>query len=165
MKTVKEARISVEVNGQVITREVPVRRNVVDFLRHDLGLTGTHVGCESGICGACNVRVDGVVVRGCLMFAVQLDGRRVETIEGVSQTGEAARLQQAFVEHNALQCGYCTPGILLTGLELVSSGRAVGRTAIREEISGNFCRCTGYHAIVDAIEEVILERDRNESAA
>ncbi|WP_254046947.1 (2Fe-2S)-binding protein [Pusillimonas sp. T2] len=162
METVKEACITVNVNGQTMTRVVPVRRNLVDFLRHDLGLTGTHVGCESGICGACNVRVDGVVVRGCLMFAAQLDGRSVQTIEGVSQSGEAARLQRAFVEHNALQCGYCTPGMLLTGLELVESGREVDRTQIREEISGNFCRCTGYHAIVDAIEEVILERNRNE---
>lgn len=165
METVKEACITVNINGQAMTRVVPVRRNLVDFLRHDLGLTGTHVGCESGICGACNVRVDGVVVRGCLMFAAQLDGRSVQTIEGVSQSGEAARLQRAFVEHNALQCGYCTPGMLLTGLELVESQREVDRTQIREEISGNFCRCTGYHAIVDAIEEVVLERNRNESAA
>lgn len=153
------ADITVTINGERRAFSVPVRRNLVDFLRHDVGLTGSHVGCEAGICGACNVRVDGVVVRGCLMFAVQAHERTVDTIEGLTVSGEAADLQQAFIERNALQCGYCTPGMLMTGLELVNSGRTVSREEIREELSGNFCRCTGYHAIVDAIEHVV-ERSR-----
>ena len=160
METNRHMEIEFKLNGVLCKREVPVRRNLVDFLRHDLGLTGTHVGCESGICGACNVRVDGVVARGCLMFAVQIDGREVETIEGVVQSGEAQALHKAFVARNALQCDYCTPGMIMTGLELINSGRDVDRTQIREEISGNFCRCTGYQAIVDAIEMVVTERRR-----
>ncbi len=152
------AEITLTINGERGTFSVPVRRNLVDFLRHDVGLTGSHVGCEAGVCGACNVRVDGVVVRGCLMFAVQADSCVVDTIEGITLSGEAAELQQAFVERNALQCGYCTSGMLMTGLELVNSGRAVNRDEIREELSGNFCRCTGYHAIVDAIAHVVEHR-------
>ncbi len=152
------AEITLTINGERGTFSVPVRRNLVDFLRHDVGLTGSHVGCEAGVCGACNVRVDGVVVRGCLMFAVQADSCVVDTIEGITLSGEAAELQQAFVERNALQCGYCTSGMLMTGLELVKSGRAVNRDEIREELSGNFCRCTGYHAIVDAIAHVVEHR-------
>lgn len=155
MQASQVADITVTINGERRAFNVPVRRNLVDFLRHDVGLTGSHVGCEAGICGACNVRVDGVVVRGCLMFAVQADGRVVDTIEGITESGEAAELQQAFIERNALQCGYCTPGMLMTGLELVNSGRTVSRDEIREELSGNFCRCTGYQAIVDAIEHVV----------
>lgn len=159
MRVSQVQEITITINGERAAYSVPVRRNLVDFLRHDVGLTGSHVGCEAGICGACNVRVDGVVVRGCLMFAVQADGRSVDTIEGITASGEAADLQQAFIERNALQCGYCTPGMLMTGLELVNSGRAVSREEIREELSGNFCRCTGYHAIVDAIGQVV-ERSR-----
>jgi len=159
MRTNQVAEITLTINGERGSFSVPVRRNLVDFLRHDVGLTGSHVGCEAGICGACNVRVDGAVVRGCLMFAVQANGRAVDTIEGITASGEAAELQQAFIERNALQCGYCTPGMLMTGLELVNSGRVVSRDEIREELSGNFCRCTGYHAIVDAIEHVV-ERSR-----
>jgi len=155
MQVKNEADITLTINGQERSFDVPVRRNLVDFLRHDVGLTGSHVGCESGICGACNVRVDGVVVRGCLMFAVQADGCQVDTIEGITESGEAAELQQAFLERNALQCGYCTPGMLMTSLELVQSGKAASREEIREELSGNFCRCTGYHAIVDAVEHVM----------
>ncbi|NYT67147.1 (2Fe-2S)-binding protein [Pusillimonas noertemannii] len=159
MRASQVQEITITINGERAAYSVPVRRNLVDFLRHDVGLTGSHVGCEAGICGACNVRVDGVVVRGCLMFAVQADGRAVDTIEGITASGEAAELQQAFIERNALQCGYCTPGMLMTGLELVNSGRPVSREEIREELSGNFCRCTGYHAIVDAIGQVV-ERSR-----
>lgn len=160
MQGSQEVEIQLVINGEHRSFSVPVRRNLVDFLRHDVGLTGSHVGCESGICGACNMRVDGVVVRGCLMFAVQANGRVVDTIEGITASGEAADLQQAFVEKNALQCGYCTPGMLMTGLELINSGRNVNRDEIREELSGNYCRCTGYHAIVDAIESVVVERSR-----
>jgi len=154
----KHADIVVVVNGQPRQLSVPVRRNLVDMLRHDLGLTGAHVGCEHGVCGACNVRVDGVVVRGCLMLAVQADGATVDTIEGLTATGEIAALQSAFVERNALQCGYCTPGMLMTGAELLSQETCPSRAVIRDAISGNYCRCTGYQAIVDAIETTALAR-------
>ena len=123
-------------------------------------LTGSHVGCEHGVCGACTVRVDGVIVRGCLMLAAQCDGATVETIEGVSDTGEIADLQKAFEQRNALQCGFCTPGMLLTAQELLRGGAVPSREKIREQISGNYCRCTGYHAIVDAIESVAQARRR-----
>jgi carbon-monoxide dehydrogenase small subunit len=150
--------ISLTVNGETLTARVEARKSLVDFLREDLMLTGSHVGCEHGVCGACTVRVNGEVVRGCLMLAVQCDGARVETIEGVSDTGEIADLQDAFEKRNALQCGFCTPGMLLTAQELLADGKAPSREDIREHISGNFCRCTGYHAIVDAVEAVALAR-------
>jgi aerobic carbon-monoxide dehydrogenase small subunit len=151
--------IAFTVNGEAIEASVEARKNLVDFLREDLGLTGSHVGCEHGVCGACTVRVDGAVVRGCLMLAVQCDGARVETIEGVSDAGEVADLQAAFEKRNALQCGYCTPGMLLTAQELLKNGR-VDRATIREHLSGNYCRCTGYQAIVDAVESVARARGR-----
>ena len=145
------------VNGIPVTRQVPARRSLVDFLRYDLELTGSHVGCEHGVCGACTVRVDGVTVRGCLMLAVQADGSRVETIEGLSDSGELAALQNAFHQRNALQCGFCTPGILLTARELLQKSPQPSREDIRAYLSGNYCRCTGYHAIVDAIETASRE--------
>ena len=147
--------ISLTVNGTQVSRRVPARQHLVDFLREELGLTGSHVGCEHGVCGACTLRVDGEIVRGCLMLAVQANGCRVETIEGLSDSKELAPLQKAFHERNALQCGFCTPGMLLAAQDLVRQGRKVSREQIREHISGNYCRCTGYQAIVDAIEEVI----------
>ncbi len=150
--------ISLTVNGEAIEARVPVRQHLVDFLRLELGLTGSHLGCEQGVCGACTVRLDGEIVRGCLTLAVQAHGARVETIEGVSESGEIADLQQAFVELNALQCGYCTPGMLLTAAELLAEGRAASREEIRTYLSGNFCRCTGYQAIVDAIETTLRDR-------
>jgi aerobic-type carbon monoxide dehydrogenase small subunit (CoxS/CutS family) len=150
--------ITLTVNGEKLTRRVPVRQHLVDFLRLDLELTGSHIGCEHGVCGACSVRVDGKVVRGCLMLAVQADGADVVTIEGATQSGEIADLQQAFVERNALQCGYCTPGQLLTAAELLSYGDICTREEIRVFMSGNYCRCTGYHAIVDAIETTMKKR-------
>ena len=150
--------ISLMVNGEAVEEEVEQRLNLVDFLRGALGLTGTHVGCEHGVCGACTVRVDGRVVRGCLMLAVQADGCVVETIEGAAESGRIADLMRAFHERNALQCGFCTPGMLLTAEELLASGAAVDRTAIRDQISGNYCRCTGYQAIVDAVEDVAARR-------
>jgi carbon-monoxide dehydrogenase small subunit len=150
--------IAVTVNGEEARERVDARKTLVDFLRETLGLTGSHVGCEHGVCGACTVRVDGVVVRGCLMLAVQCDGARVETIEGLSDAGELADLQEAFARRNALQCGFCTPGMLLTAQELLKAGGVPSRDAIRAQISGNYCRCTGYHAIVDAIEAVALAR-------
>jgi carbon-monoxide dehydrogenase small subunit len=150
--------IVLTVNGEEVHERVDARKTLVDFLREDLGLTGSHVGCEHGVCGACTVRVDNVVVRGCLMLAVQCDGARVETIEGVSDRGEIADLQSAFETRNALQCGYCTPGMLLTAQELLARGGVPNREAIRAHLSGNYCRCTGYHAIVDAIEAVVQGR-------
>jgi carbon-monoxide dehydrogenase small subunit len=143
------------VNGTRVTRRLEPRVHLVDFLRDELGLTGSHIGCEHGVCGACTVRVNGEIVRGCLMLAVQADGCSVETIEGLSDSKELERLQRAFHEHNALQCGFCTPGMLLAAQDLLRSGRDATREQIRAHISGNYCRCTGYQAIVDAIEEVI----------
>ncbi len=150
--------ITLTVNGDTVAETVDARKTLVDFLRDDLFLTGSHVGCEHGVCGACTVRVDGVIVRGCLMLAAQCDGAKVETIEGVSDAGEIADLQQAFEQRNALQCGFCTPGMLLTAQELLRGGAVPSREKIREQISGNYCRCTGYHAIVDAIESVAEAR-------
>jgi len=142
------------VNGAQVTRRIPARMNLVDFLRDELGLTGSHVGCEHGVCGACTVRVDGDIVRGCLMLAVQANGCEVETIEGLSDSGELAALQKAFHERNALQCGFCTPGMLLAARDLLKHNPKPDREQIRAHISGNYCRCTGYQAIVDAIEDV-----------
>jgi len=149
-----ELDVVIKVNGKPVSCRVPVRRNLVDFLRQDLGLTGTHVGCEHGVCGACTVRVEGRIVRGCLLLAVQADGLSVETIEGAAESGELAALQDAFVERNALQCGFCTPGMLLTAAELLKRNPGADRAQIRDYLSGNYCRCTGYQAIVDAIEQV-----------
>jgi len=150
--------IVLTINGEEVRERIDARKTLVDFLREDLSLTGSHVGCEHGVCGACTVRVDSVVVRGCLMLAVQCDGARVETIEGVSDQGEIADLQSAFEIRNALQCGYCTPGMLLTAQELLARGGVPSRDEIRAHISGNYCRCTGYQAIVDAVEAVAQRR-------
>jgi carbon-monoxide dehydrogenase small subunit len=147
--------ITLTVNGTQVTRRVAARVHLVDFLREELGLTGSHIGCEHGVCGACTVRVNGEIVRGCLMLAVQANGCRVETIEGLSDSKELSALQKAFHEHNALQCGFCTPGMLMAAQDLVRLKKKASRDEIREHISGNYCRCTGYQAIVDAIEEVI----------
>ena len=147
--------IALTVNGERIARTVPVRVNLVDFIRDDVGLTGSHVGCEHGVCGACTVEVDGVMVRGCLMLAVQADGADVTTIEGLTANRRASALQDSFQRHNALQCGYCTPGMLASALEYVENGGKADRDEIRLHPSGNYCRCTGYQAIVDAIVEVI----------
>ncbi|MEA2928441.1 MAG: aerobic carbon-monoxide dehydrogenase small subunit [Hyphomicrobiales bacterium] len=133
---------------------------LVDFVRETLGLTGSHVGCEHGVCGACTVRLDGIVVRGCLTLAVQCDGARVETIEGVSDAGTIADLQEAFRVRNALQCGFCTPAMLLTAQDLLEGSGVPSREQIREHLSGNYCRCTGYQAIVDAVESVAQARAR-----
>ena len=154
--------IALMVNGEEVRETVEARTSLVDFLRERLGLTGSHVGCEQGVCGACTVRLDGVTVRGCLVLAVQCTGSRVETIEGVSDTGEIADLQDAFVRRNALQCGFCTPGVLLAVQELLASraraGSVPSRDEIRAHLSGSYCRCTGYQAIVDAVEAVARAR-------
>jgi aerobic-type carbon monoxide dehydrogenase small subunit (CoxS/CutS family) len=144
--------LTVSVNGRTVRRLVSARMNLVDFVRNELGLTGTHVGCEQGVCGACTIVLDGVVVRGCLTLAVQANGRGLETIEGASETGRLAMLQAAFFERNAAQCGFCTPGMLLTAAELLEASHSPSRAQIRTALAGNLCRCTGYEAIVDAIE-------------
>jgi aerobic carbon-monoxide dehydrogenase small subunit len=155
--------ISLRVNGEDVSERVEARKTLVDFLRDDLGLTGSHIGCEQGVCGACTVLVDGAVVRGCLLLAVQCDGAAVETIEGVSDSGAIADLQDAFQRRNALQCGFCTPGMLIGAQNLLAqtflaNGGVPSRDAIREHIAGNYCRCTGYQAIVDAIESTAMAR-------
>ena len=152
--------LSLTVNSVALSRLVEPRTSLVDFLRYELELTGTHVGCEHGVCGACTVRVDGAIARACLMLAVQADGARVETIEGVAGTGEVFDLQQAFAEENALQCGFCTPGVLLTAQDLLSRRPDAGSDEIREALSGNYCRCTGYHAMVEAIRKTSASRMR-----
>ena len=143
--------IKLTVNGLTIERRVETRRSLVDFLRDDLGLTGSHVGCEHGACGACTVRVNGEAVRGCLMFAVQANGKTIETVESLAKNGELNALQNAFWEKNGLQCGFCTPGMLMTLSEFLEENPTPSETEIREAISGNICRCTGYQAIVDAV--------------
>ena len=148
-------RIQVEVNGQLLTRDVECRKHLVDFLREDCGLKGSHLGCEHGVCGACTVRLDDRIVRGCLVLAAQAHGHRVETVETPNPSPRLRALQDAFVEHNALQCGYCTPGMLMAALELVERQPDANREQVRLFISGNYCRCTGYQAIVDAVCAVL----------
>jgi len=150
--------ISLTVNGETVAESVEPRTTLVDFLRETLGLTGSHVGCEHGFCGACTVLLDGTIVRGCLTLAVQCEGAQVETIEGVSDSGAITDLQEAFRRRNALQCGFCTPGMLLTAQELLARGGTPTRDTIRAHLAGNYCRCTGYQAIVDAVESVAQER-------
>lgn len=156
--TSEKITVRLTVNGRQYERAVEPRYLLADFLRHELHLTGTHIGCEHGVCGACTVRVDGEIMRGCLLLAVQANGRKVDTIEGLSDSGELAEMQKAFHEHNALQCGFCTPGMLMAAQDLVRSRPGATRDEIRAYLSGNYCRCTGYHAIVDAVEEVLENR-------
>ena len=154
--------IVVTVNGRKYAASVEPRLLLSDFIRDTIALTGTHVGCEHGVCGSCTVRVNGEIVRGCLMLAVQCDGAKVETIEGLSDSGEVADLQAAFEQRNALQCGYCTPGMIAAAQDLLLQAKERGgvpsRDQIRSHLSGNYCRCTGYHAIVDAVESVAQAR-------
>ena len=150
--------ISLHVNGERVDAQVTPRLNLSDFLREQLKLTGTHVGCEHGVCGACTVRVNGEIVRSCLMLAAQTHGASVETIEGVSDSGEIADLQAAFRDRNALQCGFCTPGMLIAAQDLLKQEAEPDRERIREHLSGNYCRCTGYQAIIDAVETTVRAR-------
>lgn len=150
--------IHLTVNGQSTRCSVAPRQHLVDFLRDDLGLTGSHLGCEHGVCGACTVRLDGQVVRGCLVLAVQADGCAVETVEGVTDSGRLRDLQDAFMRRNALQCGFCTSGMLLAAGELLDTHPDASREEVRVWMSGNYCRCTGYHAIVDAVCDVLASR-------
>lgn len=157
----KRIKTRIEVNGVIEERAVLPRQHLVDYLRDELGLKGTRVSCEHGVCGSCSVRVNGEVVRGCLVLAVQVDGGRVETIEHISDSGELADFQAEFQTKNALQCGYCTAGFLLTAAELAQHQPQANRTQIREYLAGNYCRCTGYQAIVDAVEATLIQREKN----
>ena len=150
--------VSMMVNGEPVEARVPAGQHMIDFLRLELGLTGAHASCEHGVCGACTIRVDGDAVRGCLMLAAQADGAEVWTVEGLTDTSAISDLQDAFVERNALQCGFCTPGMLVAAAELLSRGGVLSRAEIREHLSGNYCRCTGYEAIIDAVESVAKGR-------
>jgi carbon-monoxide dehydrogenase small subunit len=150
--------ISLTVNGEMVSRNVTPRETLADFLRISLELTGTHMGCEMGVCGACLVLLDGRVVHSCLMFAVQAGGSVVETIEGLTERAVIADIQDAFHQRNALQCGFCTPGMLMTAYALLSRPGIPSRDDIRDALSGNYCRCTGYESIVDAIETVARRR-------
>ncbi|MGB3689549.1 MAG: (2Fe-2S)-binding protein [Jannaschia helgolandensis] len=150
--------VSLTVNGEPVEARVPAGQHMIDFLRLELGLTGAHVSCEHGVCGACTIRVDGDAVRGCLMLAAQADGAEVWTVEGLTDTNAISDLQDAFVARNALQCGFCTPGMLVAAEELLSKGDVPSRAEIREHLSGNYCRCTGYEAIIDAVESVAQGR-------
>jgi aerobic carbon-monoxide dehydrogenase small subunit len=153
-----DLRISLTVNGERVTRQVEARTHLIDFLRGDLGLTGAHAGCEHGVCGACTVKVNGEIVRGCLTLAASLDGAEVWTIEGLSDTGAIRDLQDAFIARNACQCGFCTPGMLTAAADILDHHPDATRAEIREHLSGNYCRCTGYQAIVDAVEQVAAQR-------
>jgi carbon-monoxide dehydrogenase small subunit len=150
--------ITLTVNGERVSRSVEPRRHLIDFLRTELGLTGSHAGCEHGVCGACTVRVDGEIVRGCLVLAASLDGAEVTTIEGLTDSGEVEDLQAAFVARNAAQCGFCTPGMVMAAADILRHQPDADRHAIREHLSGNYCRCTGYQAIVDAVESTLAAR-------
>jgi carbon-monoxide dehydrogenase small subunit len=154
----EDVAIEATLNGKPLKRRVKARQHLADFLRQELELTGTHLGCEHGICGACTVLIDGRTARGCLTLAAQISGKSVETIEGLTESGVLARLQKEFIERNAAQCGFCSSGMLLTAHELLSSGEPLSRADIREAMSGNMCRCTGYHAIIDAVEAVMTTR-------
>jgi carbon-monoxide dehydrogenase small subunit len=154
----KQVQIRFTLNGLPVTSTVDARVHLVDFLREQHELSSPRVGCEHGVCGACTLRVDGAIVRGCLLLAAQVDGSAVETLEGLDASGEIADLQVAFHQRNAMQCGFCTAGMLMAGQAYLEGAVSVSREAIREHLSGNYCRCTGYEAIVDAIETVAIRR-------
>lgn len=160
--------VTVEVNGTTVTEQVPTRLNVADFLRHRLGLTGTHVGCEQGVCGMCTVLVDGEAVKSCLLFAAQVNGRRIETVESLAPTESLSPLQQIFKEEHGLQCGFCTPGFLMTTTALAESHQLLTEDEIREELAGVMCRCTGYEFIVRAVKRYldgVVHTSRDDVAA
>ena len=154
----KTAQITLTINGEKHIEDVPVRMNLADFIRTKIGLTGTHVGCEHGVCGACTLFLDGATIRSCLTLAVQADGSEITTIEGYETDKNASDLIRNFHTRNALQCGYCTPGILASSIEYIERGNPADRELVKQHISGNYCRCTGYQAIVDAICTTIEER-------
>ncbi len=152
MEPVRSQTVKVDVNGVEYERDVDARRLLIHFIRDDLGLTGSHIGCDTGNCGACSVIVDGTLVKSCMMLAVQADGAKVETVEGLADGDQLAPLQQAFSDHHALQCGYCTPGMLMSATALLRKNESPSEEEIRKGIQGNLCRCTGYVNIVEAIK-------------
>ena len=155
-------QISMTVNGILVNAEIEPRKHLVDFLREDLHLKGPHLGCEQGACGACTVKVNGQIIRGCLFLAVQANGAVVETVEGLTKSGALADLQESFMRRNAMQCGFCSSGMLLAAAELIEKQPKSTREQVREWISGNYCRCTGYHSIVDAIVDVLEARAKGQ---
>jgi carbon-monoxide dehydrogenase small subunit len=152
LEAVSRKAITVEVNGEQYEREVDARRLLIHFIRDDLDLTGSHIGCDTGNCGACSVLLDGTLVKSCMLLAVQADGAKIETVEGLAAEGEPNGLQQAFSDHHALQCGYCTPGMLMSATALLRQNKSPSEDEIRKGIQGNICRCTGYVNIVEAIK-------------
>jgi carbon-monoxide dehydrogenase small subunit len=152
VEAVRSQTVAVEVNGVGYEREVDARRLLIHFLRDDLNLTGSHIGCDTGNCGACSVILDGTLLKSCMMLAVQADGAKIETVEGLAEADELTQLQQAFSDHHALQCGYCTPGMLMSATALLRANRSPSEQEIRKGIQGNICRCTGYVNIVEAIK-------------
>jgi len=159
--SLNEKEITLRLNGEEVTASVPVRMHAADFLRHRLGMTGTHIGCEQGVCGMCTILLGGAAVKSCLLLAVQLEGAEVRTVESLAEDDRLNTLQEAFKRHHALQCGFCTPGFLMTatGLKARAGGRALSRREIREELAGVLCRCTGYEGIVLAVEEYLATDD------
>ena len=158
-------KIELSVNGESVSAMAESRTLLSDFLRDGLGFTGTHVGCEHGVCGACTVQIDGVLARSCLMLAVQLEGRDIKTIEGISNNDESlSDIQLAFRRHHALQCGFCTPGILMSTLQFLESESSPSEERVREVLSGHLCRCTGYNEIVKAVLDVVKERNGHSHA-
>jgi carbon-monoxide dehydrogenase small subunit len=153
-----EAEVSAVINGQSTTRRVPFRQSLADFLRSDLGYTGVHVGCEQGVCGACTIVLNGAIVRSCVVLAIQADGAIIETVEGATSTGRLKGLQDAFFERGAVQCGFCTAGMILTAADLLVRDSVPLRETIRTHLAGNYCRCTGYEAIIDAVESAAKKR-------
>jgi aerobic-type carbon monoxide dehydrogenase small subunit (CoxS/CutS family) len=147
----RDRTIAVEINGEQVEFEVPARRLLVHFIRDDLGLTGTHVGCDTGNCGACTIHVDGEAVKSCMLLAVQADGASIRTVEGLAADGELTALQQSFSTHHALQCGYCTPGMLMSATALLERNPRPSEEDVRYALQGNICRCTGYVNIVEAV--------------
>jgi aerobic carbon-monoxide dehydrogenase small subunit len=152
MDVARSQTVTVEVNGVSYEREVDARRLLIHFIRDDLGLTGSHIGCDTGNCGACSVLVDGTLLKSCMMLAVQADGVKIETVEGLAEGDGLSSLQQAFSDHHALQCGYCTPGMLMSATALLRQNKSPSEDEIRRAIQGNLCRCTGYVNIVEAIK-------------
>jgi aerobic carbon-monoxide dehydrogenase small subunit len=148
----REVELNAVINRQNTARRVSLRQSLADFLRHDLGYTGVHVGCEQGVCGACTVVMNGAITRSCLVLAVQADGAIIETIEDATSTGRIRRLQEAFFERGAAQCGFCTAGMILTAADLLAREPAPSRERIRTHLAGNYCRCTGYESIIDAVD-------------
>lgn len=162
LKADQKHPVGFTLNGEAVTGMAEPRLLLVDFLRHEIGLTGTHVGCEHGVCGACTVRIDGRATRSCLVYAAQAEGRSVETVEGLAGRGVLSDLQTAFRRHHALQCGFCTPGILMSMAQLIDDEPEADEARVREVLSGHLCRCTGYHGIIAAALEV-LERRREQA--